>query len=108
MKRSVLKSALRFRPVDAVQPLEARLLFDAQQPAALLSAAPAPSTPAVLVPATNTLAAATASVTSSLWGSAGETWPPAGRLIDYPYPGYHNGDDPIPTTYATTRNVADY
>ena len=33
---------------------------------------------------------------SSLWGSNGEKWKPAGRLPDFSYAGYHSGEMPIP------------
>ncbi|VGO19110.1 glycosyl hydrolase family 28-related protein [Pontiella sulfatireligans] len=33
---------------------------------------------------------------SELWGKAGETWSPAGRLPDFSYAGYHCGGAPIP------------
>lgn len=34
--------------------------------------------------------------TSQLWGRHGELWDPAGRLPDFSYAGYHQGDRPIP------------
>ena len=100
MPRIARRNHLASGAANAIQPLEPRLLFDAQH--ALLTRAPSPAATNLLtvnVP----LAAATASVTSKLWGAAGERWSPAGRLIDYSYAGYHSGDDPIPTTYATSH-----
>src|SRR3954467_10499246 len=104
MPRYIRRSSPAFHPADAVQPLEARVLFDVQP--ALLIAPPVGPTAGLLTVATTPLAAATATVTSTLWGKTGERWSPSGRLIDYSYAGYHNGDDPIPSTYATSRNVA--
>lgn len=34
--------------------------------------------------------------TSSLWGASGESYTPRGRLPDYSYAGYHNGEKPLP------------
>lgn len=36
-------------------------------------------------------------LTSSLWGKAGESWSPAGRLCDFSYAGYRTGTVPLPT-----------
>jgi len=36
------------------------------------------------------------SPTSELWGRNGERWDPAGRLPDFSYAGYHQGEKPIP------------
>lgn len=36
------------------------------------------------------------SSTSQLWGRRGEAWDPAGRLPDFSYAGYHQGEAPIP------------
>ena len=33
---------------------------------------------------------------SELWGRQGERWDPQGRLPDFSYAGYHQGEDPIP------------
>ena len=91
MPQDVRRSAPTFSAAAAVQLLEPRLLFDAQQP--LLVAAPLSSSASAVAATNLPLAAATASVTSSLWGAAGERWSPSGRLIDYSYAGYHAGDD---------------
>ena len=45
---------------------------------------------------------------SALWGANGEGWTPTGRLIDYSFAGYHAGESPLPTTFATSRNVKDF
>lgn len=44
---------------------------------------------------------------SSLWGKNGELWDPAGRLPDFSYAGYRNGEDPIPLVPIAT-NVKDF
>ncbi len=44
---------------------------------------------------------------SELWGSEGERWLPAGRLPDFSYAGYRNGEKAIPD-YPTTTSVAAY
>ena len=47
------------------------------------------------------LAASTFSVAqncqySPLWGQQGELWDPNGKLKDFSFVGYHQGDDPVP------------
>jgi hypothetical protein len=44
---------------------------------------------------------------SELWGRDGELWSPSGRLPDFSYAGYRNGNQPIPD-YPTTTSVAAY
>jgi len=44
---------------------------------------------------------------SQLWGSEGELWLPAGRLPDFSYAGYRNGEREIPD-YPPCINVAAY
>lgn len=41
---------------------------------------------------------------STLWGRDGELWQPAGRLPDFSYAGYRNGEQAIPD-YPVTTNV---
>ena len=36
-----------------------------------------------------------------LWGSSGELWDPAGRLMDWSYAGYKQGNEPLPTPPVT-------
>lgn len=48
-----------------------------------------------------------AAETSSLWGSHGEAWDPAGRLPDVSRAGYRDGDHPLPTL-PVTANVHDF
>lgn len=48
-----------------------------------------------------------AGVTSSLWGSKGELWDPAGRLPDFSFAGYKQGAEHIPTP-PVTRSVLDF
>src|SRR4051812_33326374 len=45
---------------------------------------------------------------SSLWGSAGEKWNPDGRLPDFSYAGYQNGEKIFPTQFSQTFNVKDF
>lgn len=61
----------------------------------------------VFLPALALLLALPAAGTESrLWGKAGETWDPAGRLPDFSYAGYACGERPIPTVPVVT-NVRD-
>src|SRR5205085_1640771 len=46
--------------------------------------------------------------TSSLWGTAGELFDPAGRLTDFSYAGYHNGEAPLPTTFSKEIDVTKF
>lgn len=59
--------------------------------------------PAATVPA----APVTAVAYSELWGTEGERWLPAGRLPDFSYAGYRNGERAIPD-YPPSINVAAY
>ncbi len=43
------------------------------------------------------LAISTFAASSDLWGANGEAWNPAGRLPDFSFAGYHNGEVPPPT-----------
>jgi hypothetical protein len=51
--------------------------------------------------------AISAAETSALWGAAGETWDPKGRLPDFSYAGYRMGEVPIPEIPAKA-NVKDF
>jgi len=44
---------------------------------------------------------------SELWGRKGEAWDPKGRLPDFSYAGYHQGEDPIPEV-PVTATVKDF
>lgn len=42
-----------------------------------------------------------AAITSPLWGTSGERFNPAGRLMDWSFAGYKQGNEPIPTPPVT-------
>lgn len=46
---------------------------------------------------------------SQLWGQRGEKWSATGRLPDFSYAGYHNGEDPLPASSTKIdANVRDF
>jgi hypothetical protein len=45
---------------------------------------------------------------SLLWGKAGERWTPEGRLPDFSFAGYHEGEIPPATSSKTEVNVRDF
>jgi len=59
------------------------------------------STTAPAAPASNCAA-------SVLYGTQGERWTVAGRLLDYAYAGYHTGNESIPSPASPVVSVADF
>lgn len=73
-------------------------------------AMPAVGTAALLLASASLLVGAAVvkdGVHSSLWGKDGELWKPDGRLPDFSFAGYKQGNEPLPGP-AVTRSVLDF
>ncbi|EFN50959.1 hypothetical protein CHLNCDRAFT_141582 [Chlorella variabilis] len=68
---------------------------------------PATAAAAATLLALSLLAPPVAAANSKLWGRGGSLWTPAGRLMDFSFAGYHQGNDPLPDP-PVTKSVLDF